>query len=87
MNISVLKILFTKHIGGHLTLLGEIPDDPSMQRAVRSYLPVVECEPASPATVALKTIADNLVKYIGEGQSAHGWENEGSYEAALVPGR
>lgn len=72
VNTSVLKKLLSKYIGAHLTLLGEIPDDPSMARAVRSYLPVVDCEPTSPAAVALKAIADTLVKHIGEERGARG---------------
>ena len=66
VNVSALKKLLTEYIGGHLTLLGEIPEDPSMERAVRSFLPLVECEPASPATVAIRAIADRLVKHIRE---------------------
>jgi flagellar biosynthesis protein FlhG len=73
VNVSALKKLLTEYIGGHLTLLGEIPDDPMMERAVRSYLPVVDCEPTSPAAAALGIITDNLVKHIGEriGAMAH----------------
>lgn len=66
VNVSALKKLLTEYIGGHLTLLGEIPEDPSMERAVRSFLPLVECEPASPAAVAIRAIADRLVKHIRE---------------------
>lgn len=42
-------------------MLGEIPDDPAMTRAVRSYLPVVEFEPTAPASVALNGAADALL--------------------------
>ncbi len=61
VNVAALKKLLTEYIGGHLTLLGEIPDDPAMERAVRGYLPVVDREPASPAGVALAAIADRLL--------------------------
>ena len=64
VNVSALQKLLTEYIGGQLTLLGEIPDDPMMERAVRCYLPVVDCEPLSPAAAALGAIADNLVKHI-----------------------
>ena len=67
VNVAALKKLLTEYIGGHLTLLGEIPDDPAMERAVRSYLPVVDCEPAAPAAVALAVIADRLLTLIDEG--------------------
>ncbi|MGH9422276.1 MAG: P-loop NTPase, partial [Thermoanaerobaculia bacterium] len=66
VNVSALKKLLAEYIGGQLTLLGEIPDDPSMERAVRGFLPLVECEPASPASVALRAIADRLVTHVGE---------------------
>jgi flagellar biosynthesis protein FlhG len=66
VNVSALKKLLAEYIGGQLTLLGEIPDDPSMERAVRGFLPLAECEPASPAAVALRAIADRLVTHVGE---------------------
>lgn len=66
VNVSALKKLLTEYIGGHLTLLGEIPDDPMMERAVRMFLPVVDCEPTSPAAAALGIIAGNLTKHIEE---------------------
>ena len=61
VNVAALKKLLTEYIGGHLTLLGEVPDDPAMERAVRGYLPVTDCEPAAPAAVALGAIADALL--------------------------
>ena len=56
--------------GGDLQLLGEIPEDPAMERAVRSYLPVTEREPAAPASVALAQIADTLLQTIQAKQAA-----------------
>jgi flagellar biosynthesis protein FlhG len=61
VNVAALKKLLTEYIGGHLTLLGEVPDDPAMERAVRGYLPVTDREPAAPAAVALTAIADALL--------------------------
>ena len=61
VNVAALKKLLTEYIGGDLTLLGEIPDDPAMERAVRSYLPVVDREPTAPAAVALAAIAAALL--------------------------
>jgi len=66
VNVSALKKLLAEYIGGQLTLLGEIPDDPSMERAVRSFLPLAECEPASPAAAALGAIAGKLIERVGE---------------------
>lgn len=60
VNVLQLRTLLKAYVGGDLTLLGEIPDDPAMERAVRSYLPVVDSEPASPAALALGRIADAL---------------------------
>ena len=64
MNVLQLRKLLKEYVGGDLTLLGEIPDDPAMERAVRSYLPVTELEPAAPAAVALGHIADTLLQRI-----------------------
>lgn len=47
-------------------MLGEIPDDPSMIRAVRSYLPVVECEPAAPSARALEQVAHHLLQSLSD---------------------
>ena len=64
VNVAALKKLLTEYIGGDLTLLGEIPDDPAMERAVRGYLPVVDREPTAHAAVALAAIADTLLTRI-----------------------
>ena len=47
-------------------MLGEIPDDPAMTRAVRSYLPVVEFEPTAPAAVALEKAAGALLTMLAQ---------------------
>jgi flagellar biosynthesis protein FlhG len=64
VNVLQLRKLLKEYVGGDLTLLGEIPDDPAMERAVRSYLPVTELEPTAPASVALGHIADTLLQRI-----------------------
>ena len=69
MNVTTLKKILKEHIGGDLTLLGEIPDDPAMKRAVRGYLPVVDREPTAPAAVALAAIADTLLTRIASAAS------------------
>jgi flagellar biosynthesis protein FlhG len=58
VNVATLKKILQEYIGGDLTLLGEIPDDPAMERAVRSYLPVVDREPTA------RVIADSLLTHI-----------------------
>jgi flagellar biosynthesis protein FlhG len=60
VNVLQLKKLLKEYVGGDLTLLGEIPDDPAMEQAVRAYVPVVQQAPSSPAAVALGQIADAL---------------------------
>lgn len=61
INVLQLKKLLKEYVGGDLTMLGEIPDDPAMTRAVRSYLPVVELEPTAPASLALEKAAQTLL--------------------------
>ena len=60
VNVLQLRKLLKEYVGGDLTLLGEIPEDPAMERAVRSYLPVVESDPNSPAALALGRIVGAL---------------------------
>jgi len=61
VNVLQLRKLLKEYVGGDLLLLGEIPDDPAMERAVRSYLPVTEQEPGSPASLALGKIVETLL--------------------------
>lgn len=61
VNVLQLKKLLKEYVGGELTMLGEIPDDPAMTRAGRSYLPVVEFEPTAPASRALEQTAQLLI--------------------------
>lgn len=64
VNVLQLRKLLKEYVGGDLLLLGEIPDDAAMERAVRSFLPVTEREPAAPASVALGRIADALLRML-----------------------
>lgn len=70
VNVLQLRKLLKEYVGGDLQLLGEIPEDPAMERAVRSYLPVTEREPAAPASIALGNIADSLLHIIAATQAA-----------------
>lgn len=70
VNVLQLRKLLKEYVGGDLQLLGEIPEDPAMERAVRSYLPVTEREPAAPASVALAHIVDTLLQIITAKQAA-----------------
>jgi flagellar biosynthesis protein FlhG len=60
VNVLQLRKLLKEYVGGDLLLLGEIPEDAAMERAVRAYLPVVEHDPFSPAALALGLIAEAL---------------------------
>lgn len=64
INVLQLKKLLKEYVGGDLTMLGEIPDDPAMTRAVRSYLPIVEFEPTAPASLALEKTAQTLLNIL-----------------------
>ncbi len=69
MNVSTLKKILKEYIDEDLTLLGKIPDNPAMERAVRGNLPVVDREPAAPAAVALAAIADTRLTRIASAAS------------------
>ena len=66
VNVLQLKKLLKEYVGGDLTLLGEIPDDPAMEQAVRAYVPVVQHAPTSPAAAALERIADALLQRLAD---------------------
>ena len=62
--MSQLKKLLKEYVGGDLTLLGEIPEDPAMEQSVRAYVPVVQHTPTSPASVALMKTADTIMSLL-----------------------
>lgn len=64
INVLQLKKLLKDYVGGELTMLGEIPDDQAMTRAVRSYLPVVEFEPTAPVSLAMEQAAQALLNVL-----------------------
>jgi len=64
VNTQQLRKLLKEYVGGDLTVLGEIPDDETVERSVRGYLPVVDHAPASPASAALVRIADALLQQL-----------------------
>ena len=63
VNTLQLQKLLRQYVGGELTLLGEIPDDRAVEHSVRTYLPVVEAAPESPAARAFLGIAQQLVSH------------------------
>lgn len=65
VNTKRLQLTLKKFVGCDITTLGEIPEDALVTASVRSFLPVVEHAPDSPAAKALSTIADNLLEISG----------------------
>lgn len=64
VNVLYLRKLLQEYVGGDITLLGEIPEDPAVSKAIRSFLPVIEAAPESPAAkelVAISTAVERLV--------------------------
>ncbi|HWF60784.1 MAG TPA: P-loop NTPase [Nitrospira sp.] len=57
VNVLYLRKILHQYVGGDLTLLGEIPDDPAVSQAVRKFLPVLEAAPESPAAKGLLAVS------------------------------
>ncbi|NGZ03385.1 MAG: ATP-binding protein [Nitrospira sp. WS238] len=57
VNVLYLRKILHEYVGGDLTLLGEIPDDPAVSQAIRKFLPVIEAAPESPAGKGLLAIS------------------------------
>jgi flagellar biosynthesis protein FlhG len=62
VNVVQLRKLLKTYVGGDISLLGEIPEDPAMDRAVKKCRPVVEIDPSSPAAAALNRLAGALLQ-------------------------
>ena len=67
MNTLKLKALLKEYVGGELTAVGEIPEDAAVGRSVRSFLPVIEHAPESPAAKAFEQIADWVLARVDAG--------------------
>lgn len=66
VNVHQLRKLLHQYVGGDLSLLGEIPEDPSVGQAVRKFLPVLEAAPDSPAARGLLAVTANVARLIEE---------------------
>jgi flagellar biosynthesis protein FlhG len=64
INQLKLRKLASRYLGISIPSLGDIPFDSMVQEAMRSYLPVCEHAPKSPASEALSAIAAKLDKVI-----------------------
>ena len=65
VNVLYLRKILHQYVGGDLTLLGEIPDDPAVSQAVKKFLPVIEGAPDSLAAkglLSLATAVEHLIK-------------------------
>lgn len=62
LNKGKLKKMVQKYLGIEIPELGEIPDDPQVQVALKTFLPISELYPNSPSSLALKKSADKLGK-------------------------
>lgn len=64
VNKTKLKQLMAKYLGIDIPQLGEIPEDPAIRDALKTYMPVCELSPYAPASRAIMKIADKIEKII-----------------------
>ncbi len=62
LNKGKFKKMVQKYLGIEIPELGEIPDDPQVQMALKTFLPISELYPNSPSSLALKNAANKLEK-------------------------
>lgn len=68
VNALYLRKILHHYVGGDIILLGEIPDDPAVTQAVRTFLPVIEAAPTSDAAKGLLAVSAAVEQLI----MAHG---------------
>lgn len=64
VNKSKLKAMVKKYLGIDIPELGEIPDDSQVQAALKTFLPISELYPDSPASIALQDAAIKLGRIV-----------------------
>lgn len=64
LNKLKLQQMTSKYLGISLPDLGEIPDDPLIAESTKTFLPICEYAPSSPAAKALRDIAIKLNKVV-----------------------
>lgn len=57
VNVLYLRKILHQYVGGDLTMLGQIPEDPAVIQAVRKFLPVIEAAPESLAAQNLLAVS------------------------------
>ncbi len=64
VNKKKLNEMITKYLGIEIPTLGEIPEDPNVYKALKSFMPVSALYPDSPASASLQAIASKIGKLI-----------------------
>ena len=64
VNKTKLKQLIAKYLSIDIPYLGEIPEDKSINEALKAYIPVCELFPSTPASIALIAMADKIEKVV-----------------------
>lgn len=84
VNVLYLRKILHQYVGGDLTLLGEIPEDPAVSQAVRKFLPVLESAPESLAAKGLLAVAAAVERVVAESGVRSRAETEQSEEQTRV---
>jgi flagellar biosynthesis protein FlhG len=88
VNVLYLRKILHQYVGGDLTLLGEIPEDPAVGLAVRKFLPVIEAAPASEAAKSFLDISsavEQLVVAHDRKRVEHTKQSQEKQTGALAP--
>jgi len=64
INTLHLQQMVQQYIGSELHVLGQIPQDPAVERSIHHYLPVVDESPGSPAAKAFDSVVDRLERWM-----------------------
>ena len=64
VNTLHLQQMVQQYIGSELHVLGQIPQDPAVERSIQQYLPVVDYSPDAPAARAFEFIVDRLERWM-----------------------
>ena len=85
MNVAHVKRILRQYVGASLEMLGEIPEDPAIARSVRTYLPVVESAPTSPAALAFARVAEELTRILARDSAAANGDEHPCVELSEPP--
>jgi flagellar biosynthesis protein FlhG len=64
VNKTKLRKMVTKYLGIDIPELGEIPEDDNINKALKSFMPICELYPSSPASQSLAAIAEKTDKLV-----------------------